>query len=65
MVSLNILGSASAISCVPIGTPARPPIRKGHTSLKSMVRQIDGSVEVCATTEQIRTSGTAIEGGTT
>ena len=30
MVSLNILGSASAISSVPIGTPARPPIRKGH-----------------------------------
>ena len=30
-----------------------------------MVRQIDGSVEVCATIEEIRTSGTATEGGST
>ena len=28
-----------------------------------MVRQIDGSVEVCATIEEIRTSGTATDGG--
>jgi hypothetical protein len=41
---------------------ARPPIRNGQTSLKSMNRQIAGSVEVCATIEQIRTSGTAIAG---
>ena len=32
---------------------------------KSIVFQIDGSVEVCATTEQISTSGTATEGGST
>ena len=50
---------------VPSGTPARPPIRNGQTSLKSMDRQSDGSVEVCATMEQISTSGTAIEGGNT
>jgi hypothetical protein len=65
MLNLNTLGSAWAISRVPIGTPARPPIRKGQTSLKSMCRQTDGSVEVCATMEQIRTSGTTTEGGNT
>ena len=30
-----------------------------------MLRQIEGKVEVCATTEQISTSGTASEGGST
>ena len=50
---------------VPSGTPARPPSRKGQTSLKSIDRQIVGSVEVCATMEQMRTSGTTIEGGST
>ncbi len=28
-----------------------------------MERQIEGSVEICATIEQIRTSGTATDGG--
>ncbi len=37
----------------------------GQTRLKSKLRQIDGSVEVCATTEQISTSGTASDGGST
>ncbi len=50
---------------VPNGTPARPPIRNGQTSLKSNDRQNDGSVEVCATIEQTRASGTAVEGGNT
>ena len=63
MLSLNTRGSACAIISVPSGTPARPPIRNGHTRRKSMVRQIDGSVEVCATIEEIRTSGTATDGG--
>ena len=39
-LSLNTLGSAWAISRVPSGTPARPPIRNGQTSLKSIDRQI-------------------------
>ena len=47
---------------VPNGTPARPPIRNGQTSLKSNDR---GSVEVCATMEQTRASDTAVEGGST
>ena len=65
MLSLNIFGSACAIISVPSGMPARPPIRNGQTRRKSMVRQIDGKVEVCATIEEIRTSGTATEGGST
>ncbi len=64
-LNLNMPGSACATSMVPNGTPARPPIRNGHTSLRSKDRQSDGSVEVCATTEQMKTSGTAIEGGNT
>src|ERR1700692_4372602 len=50
---------------VPNRTPARPPMINGQTSLKSMNRQKASSVEVCAVMEQIRTSGTAIAGGTT
>jgi hypothetical protein len=65
MLNLNIWGSACAINSVPSGTPARPPIRNGHTSVKSKDRQNDGSVAVCATMEQINTIGTAIEGGIT
>jgi hypothetical protein len=37
----------------------------GQISVKSKLRHIDGSVAVCATTEQISTSGTASEGGNT
>ncbi len=37
----------------------------GQTSEKSNERHIAGSVEVWAMTEQIRTSGTAMEGGNT
>jgi hypothetical protein len=65
MLNLKIPGSACAISIVPSGTPARPPIRNGHTSVKSKLRHIDGKVDVCPTTEQIRTSGTASDGGST
>ena len=64
-VSLNTFGSACSISVVPSGTPIRPPIRNGQTMVKSMVFQIEGRVEICATTEQISTSGTAIAGGST
>lgn len=48
---------------VPKGTPISPPIRNGHTSERSKLFHIDGSVEVCAMTEQIKTSGTASDGG--
>jgi hypothetical protein len=65
MPSLKTLGSACAISMVPTGTPARPPTMNGQTSLKSNDRHIVGSVEVWATTEQIRISGTASDGGNT
>ncbi len=65
MLNLNTRGSACAIISVPSGTPANPPIRNGHTRRKSIVRQIDGSVEVCATIEEIRISDTAAEGGST
>jgi hypothetical protein len=64
-LNLNMPGSACAISMVPSGTPARPPIRNGQTSVKSIDRQNVGSVEVCPTMEQIRTRGTATEGGST
>jgi hypothetical protein len=40
-------------------------VTHGNTSLKSVDRQNDGSVEVCATIEQMMTSDTAIEGGST
>ena len=36
---------------------------EGQASLKSSTFHIDGSVESCELTEQIRTSGTAIDGG--
>src|ERR1700686_5072591 len=62
---LNTCGSACAIISVPSGTPARPPTTNGHTSFKSNDRQNDGSVEGCATIEQISTSGTAVVGGST
>ena len=65
MVSLNTSGSACAIKSVPSGTPASPPIRNGQTREKSMVFQIEGSVELCAMTEQTSTSGTASDGGST
>jgi hypothetical protein len=60
---LKISGSVCAISIVPIGTPASPPITNGHIRVKSKLRHIDGKVAVWATTEQINTSGTAREGG--
>ncbi len=41
---------------MPSGTPASPPTRKGHTSLKSIERQIEGMVQVWAMMEQITTS---------
>ena len=50
---------------MPSGTPARPPIRNGQTSVRSKLRHIAGIVEVWAITEQISTSGTASEGGST
>ena len=50
---------------VPSGTPKRPPITNGQTSERSKLRHIEGSVEVWEMTEQIRTSGTAIDGGRT
>jgi hypothetical protein len=50
---------------MPTGTPARPPTMNGHTSLRSKLRHIDGKVALWATTEQIRISGTASEGGST
>ncbi len=50
---------------VPSGTPINPPIRNGHTSDRSKLFHIEGSVEVCAITEQISTRGTASEGGST
>lgn len=50
---------------VPIGTPISPPIRNGHTSERSKLFHIEGSVEVCAITEQISTNGTASEGAST
>ena len=65
MLSLKTLGSAWAISRTPSGTPARPPIRNGQTSVRSKLRHIAGIVEVWAITEQISTSGTASEGGST
>ena len=37
----------------------------GQTRVKSRSRHIDGSVAVWATTEQISTSGTASDGGST
>ena len=40
----------------------------GSATLHTVVRRVEciaGSVEVCETIEQMRTSGTAIEGGTT
>ena len=64
-VSLKMVGSAWATSIVPIGTPSSPPIRNGQTSVRSKLFHIDGKVAVCATTEQIKTSGTATEGGST
>jgi hypothetical protein len=64
-VSLKIRGSACAISMVPSGTPSRPPITNGQTSERLKLRHIDGSVAVCATTEQIRISDTATPGGST
>jgi hypothetical protein len=48
-----------------IGTPARPQMTNGQTRRKSIVFQIDGSVETCAITEQTSTSGTASVGGST
>ena len=42
---------------------ASPPATNGQASLKSRTRHIDGSVEICEQTEQIRTSGTAMAGG--
>jgi hypothetical protein len=63
-LSLKVCGSARATSSAPIGMPMRPPATKGKASLKSITFHIDGSVEICELTEQIRTSGTAIEGGT-
>jgi len=60
-LNLKMPGSALATSVVPSGTPARPPSRKGQTGLKSMDRQIAGSVEVCAIMEQMTTSGTTVE----
>ena len=65
MLSLNTFGSAEATSMVPSGTPISPPIRNGQTSERSNVFHIDGSVELCAITEQISTKGTASEGGST
>jgi hypothetical protein len=62
---LKILGSACAISIVPRGTPSRPPITNGQTSERSKLRHIEGSVAVCAITEQVSTNGTAIDGGRT
>ena len=64
-LNLNICGSARATSNVPSGMPASPPATNGHASLKSRSRHIDGSVEICALTEQISTSGTARAGGST
>ena len=64
-LSLNIFGSAEATIMVPSGTPISPPIRNGQTSERSKLFHIDGNVDVCATTEQISTSGTASEGGRT
>ncbi len=64
-LSLNTFGSAEATIMVPSGTPIRPPIRNGQTSERSKLFHIEGSVEVCAITEQISTSGTASEGGRT
>src|SRR6478735_8768145 len=49
----------------PSGTPASPPIRNGQTSDRSKLFHIEGSVESCAITEQISTSGTACDGGST
>jgi hypothetical protein len=43
--------------------PISPPNTNGSASLKSSSRHIDGSVESCELTEQIRTSGTATAGG--
>ncbi len=63
--SLNTSGSACATSIAPTGTPASPPMMNGQIRLKSKLRHIDGSVVVCATTEQIITSGTASDGGST
>jgi hypothetical protein len=48
---------------VPSGTPASPPIRNDQIRVKSKLRHIDGSVVVCAATEQINTNGTASDGG--
>ena len=64
-LNLKCCGSARATSSVPIGMPIRPPTTNGHASLKSSTFHIDGSVEICELTEQIRTSGTATAGGRT
>ena len=45
--------------------PASPPITNGAASLKSRTFHIVGRVEICELTEQISTSGTASDGGST
>jgi hypothetical protein len=64
-LSLKLCGSARATNSAPIGMPASPPITNGRASLKSITRHIEGRVEICELTEQISTSGTASEGGST
>ena len=62
-LSLKVCGSARATNNAPIGMPSSPPATNGSASLKSSSFHIDGRVEICELTEQIRTSGTAIAGG--
>ena len=64
-LNLKLCGSARATSSAPIGMPASPPITNGRASLKSITFHIDGRVDIRELTEQISTSGTASEGGST